>query len=45
MAFGNCEFLEASATYCFANIIRKPVVWQDVVEKEAADLAKRYGQK
>ena len=47
MAFGNCEFLEASAiTYCFANIIGKPVVLdQSVVEKEAADLAKRYGQK
>jgi len=47
MAFGNCEFLEASAiTYCFANIIGKPVVLgQDVVDKEAADLAKRYGQR
>lgn len=47
MAFGNCEFLEASAiTYCFANIIGKPaILGQDVVEKESADLAKRYGQK
>jgi L-fuculose-phosphate aldolase len=46
-AFGNCEFLEASAiTYCFAKVIGRPVVLsQDVVEKEAADLAKRYGQK
>ena len=47
MAFGNCEFLEASAiTYCFANIIGKPVVLDhEVVEKEAADLARRYGQR
>ncbi len=47
MAFGNCEFLEASAiTYCFANIIGKPVVLDhEIVEKEAADLARRYGQR
>lgn len=46
-AFSNSEFLEASAkTYIFAHLIGRPVVLPpEIVEREAQDLAERYGQR
>ncbi|MGI6129249.1 MAG: class II aldolase/adducin family protein [bacterium] len=45
-AFDRAEFLEASAkTYIMAHLIGKPVTLdQGVIDKEAADLVRRYGQ-
>ena len=45
-AFDRAELLEASAkTYIFSHLIGRPVVLApEIVEKEAQDLAQRYGQ-